>query len=290
LDLLLEAARLVTYAAALQLFGVAVFQRWLAPAGFRTALESRARPLAILAAVTLPVSMLAWLAATAGGMADGWTSTIDPRTLWLVLSATAFGKVWGPLLVLAFLLAAAAFWRRHWTALALGAAIALCGLGLVGHAAIAGGGLPGILNRLSQAVHLLSSAFWLGALLPLLICLPFFRDPAHMAEADQTLRRFSGLGHFAVALLMLSGIANSWFILGASGFDLTRPYEQLLAIKVMIAIGMVCLAIGNRYVFVPRIPNGGPGLGELAQGTVLEIVFSSAILALVSVIGTMSPG
>ncbi|HWA17804.1 MAG TPA: copper homeostasis membrane protein CopD [Devosia sp.] len=289
MDLLLEAARFVTYAAALQLFGVAVFQRWLAPGGLRTALEPRARPLAILAALVLPAAMLAWLAATAGGMGDGWSSAIDPKTLWLVLTATSFGKIWGPLLILAVLLAAIAFWRSHWTALAIGTTVALCGLGLVGHAAIASG-MAGILNRISQALHLLSSAFWLGSLLPLLICLPFFRDPAHMAEADQTLRRFSGLGHFAVALLMLSGVANSWFILGGSGFDLTRPYEQLLALKVMIAIGMVCLAIGNRYVFVPRIPNGGPGLGELAQGTIAEIVFSAAILALVSVIGTMSPG
>jgi putative copper resistance protein D len=289
LDLPLEAARLVTYAAALQLFGVAVFQRWLVPVGLRMALEPRARPLAIAAALVLPLAMLAWLAATAGGMGDGWSSATDPKTLWLVLSATAFGKIWGPLLLLAIVLAVVAFRRNHWTALAIGTAIALCGLGLVGHAAIASG-VAGILNRLSQAVHLLSSDFWLGSLLPLLICLPFFRDPAHMAEADQTLRRFSGLGHFAVALLMLSGVANSWFILGDSGFDLTRPYEQLLALKVMIAIGMVCLAIGNRYVFVPRIPNGGLGLGELAHGTIAEIVLSAAILALVSVLGTMSPG
>ena len=32
-------------------------------------------------------------------------------------------------------------------------------------------------------------------------------------EADLALRRFSGLGHAAVALALASGVANSWFVL-----------------------------------------------------------------------------
>ena len=92
MDLLLEASRFVTYAAALQLFGVAVFQGGLVRTGLRAALDPWARIIARLSAVILPLAMLGWLAATAGNMGDGWRSAVDAGTLWLVLSATSFGQ------------------------------------------------------------------------------------------------------------------------------------------------------------------------------------------------------
>jgi putative copper export protein len=52
---------------------------------------------------------------------------------------------------------------------------------------------------------------------------------------------------------------------------------------------MCVLAIVNRYVFMPRIPHGGPGARQLGHGTVAEIVPGGAILLLVSMIGMMSP-
>jgi putative copper resistance protein D len=289
LDLLLEASRFVTYAAALQLFGVAAFQFALAPANLRAALDPWAGLLCRLSALALPLGMLGWLAATAGGMGNGWASGFDGATLWLVLSATAFGHVWLPLLILAIgLCGSSLLFRANWVALTIGAALLLVGLGLVGHAAVAGG-ITGLLNRLSQAVHLITSAFWLGSLLPLLLSLPHFRDPELMGDAGTMLRRFSGLGHLAVALLLGSGVANSWFVLGAQ-LDFTQPYQQLLLVKIALAGLMVCLATINRYVFVPLIPEGGPGLRRLARGTIAEIVLSAGVLGLVSIIGTLAPG
>jgi copper resistance protein D len=290
LDLLLEVARFVTYAAALQLFGVAAFQRTLVPARLRAVLDGWARPLSRVSALIVPLGMLGWLCATAGNMGDGWASAFDLSTLWLVLSATAFGHVWAPLLLLALALGAyALLFRAGWTALMIGAALLLAGLGLVGHAATMEG-VEGVLNRISQAVHLITSAFWLGSLLPLLLSLPHFRDPALIGDANTMLRRFSGLGHAAVALLLLSGVANSWFVLGGPNIDFRQTYQQLLLAKVGLAGVMVCLAPINRYVFVPHIPNNGPGLTQLAHGTIAEIVLSAGVLALVSIIGTMAPG
>jgi copper resistance protein D len=290
LDLLLEASRFVTYAAALQLFGAAVFQSILAPEGLAEALNAWAYGIARLSVAAIIIGMLGWLMATAGTMGDGWVSALDLATLWLVLSDTTFGHVWQPLLLLAIATAGyALLFRGNWLALALAAAAMLVGLGLVGHAAM-DAGVEGLLNRTSQAVHLLSSAFWLGSLFPLLLSLRYFRDPAHMADCDTMLRRFSGLGHMAVALLLLSGVTNSWFVLGGAPLDLSAPYQQLLLFKVALAGLMVCLATINRYVFVPTIPDNGPGLRHLARGTIAEIVLSAGVLALVSVIGTMSPG
>src|SRR5690606_24662984 len=139
----------------------------IAPAGFAAALDKWARPVSRLSSVIVPLGMLGWLTATAGNLGNGWSSAFDVHTLWLVLSATAFGQVWQPLLMLAVALASYdLLFRANWTVLIVLSAALLLGLGLVGHAAILGG-LEGVLTRISQEVHLLSSAFWLASLFPL---------------------------------------------------------------------------------------------------------------------------
>ena len=52
---------------------------------------------------------------------------------------------------------------------------------------------------------------------------------------------------------------------------------------------MIVLAIVNRYVFMPAIPNGGPGLNQLRLGTIAEIVLSGGVIGLVSILGALSP-
>lgn len=287
MDTLLALGRLSTYTGALQLFGVAAFQYWLAAPGLRVALDHRARQIARVSAVLLIGGQIAWLAATAGLMADGWASAVDPATLSLVLTETAFGRSWGILMLAGLLAGIASFSTRSWRLPAYGSGLLLAGFSFVGHATI-GLGIWAIVNHLSQAIHLISASFWLGALLPLLLSLTFFLDDVLDGDAEATLRRFSGLGHFAVAALMLSGVANSWFVVEGQ-FDLTVPYQQLLLLKAALACTMCCLALINRYVFVPAIPDGGPGLRQLMQGTIAEIVIGASVVGLVSVIGTMSP-
>src|SRR5947209_1345148 len=59
-------------------------------------------------------------------------------------------------------------------------------------------GALGWLARLSHTLHLLAAGFWLGLLVPLIACLRSMTDLS--TDASVALRRFSGLGHFAVAL------------------------------------------------------------------------------------------
>jgi copper resistance protein D len=288
-DQLLAAARFVHYAATLQLFGVTVFYVVLMPAQSRPALERPLRAIAIGSAAVTLVSGVLWLLATAAGMGSGPSDAINPTVVGTVLTRTGFGQVWGPRLLLAAAALGLTFvpglvaWRS-----ALLVSVAVLGsLGLVGHAAT-GTGLILLVNETSQVLHVLSSGFWIGALLPLLFLLRLFRDDAHAPHADAALRRFSGLGHIAVALLVGTGVLNTWLILG-SRLEWGSLYVQLLGIKVAIAGGMVVLALVNRYVFMPRIPHGGPGATQLARGTVAEFVLSAAILGLVSIIGMISP-
>lgn len=288
MDATLYLARFVHYCAALQLCGVACFQALLAPPALRAALDQRSRALSLPTAILLVASALLWLLVQAAAMGDGWPDALNLPLQSAVLSSTSFGRVWSWHLAFCLLAAIAAIRPGNWPLLLLLATLVLCSLGLVGHAAIESG-TYGLLNRVSQMLHLLSSAFWLGSLVPLLFCLCEFRKPGRFVDADTALRRFSGFGHLAVAILLGTGVANTWFVLRGSGLEPSSLYQQLLGMKIVIVLVMIGLAVVNRYVFVPRIPRG-PGISELAHGTVAELAMSGALIGIVAVLGTLAPG
>lgn len=281
--------RFLHYAAALQFFGVAVFQAYLAPANLRDWLERRSRGLARLSAWALLLSGIVWLGAQSASMGEGWQDAVNPGVVGAVISATSFGQVWmWRLAILVVAVLALLPSRGGWHLHALVSMAALGSLGFIGHASM-GTGLELIAHQTSQVLHMLSSGFWVGALIPLLYCLRGFREPARADGADQALRRFSGLGHLAVALVIATGLTNTWFILRDGSLDLASTYQALLTAKIVIVLTMICLAVVNRYHFVPRIPNNGPGARQLAMGTVAEIVLTGAVLGLVGYLGTIAP-
>jgi hypothetical protein len=51
------------------------------------------------------------------------------------------------------------------------------------------------------------------------------------AAAQAALQRFSGLGHFAVAIVIATGLVNGWLLLRDTGIDVTSPYQGLLLAK-----------------------------------------------------------
>ena len=79
------------------------------------------------------------------------------------------------------------------------------------------------------------------------------------------------------------------YFFATPAIDLASLYQELLLAKVSIVGIMIVLAIVNRYVFMPAIPNGGPGLNQLRLGTIAEIVLSGGVIGLVSTLGALSP-
>ena len=63
-------------------------------------------------------------------------------------------------------------------------------------------GLPGVLQHVNHALHLLYGAMWLGGLLPVLFCMQLTREGSHPA-AIGAMMRFSRYGHVAVAGVIL---------------------------------------------------------------------------------------
>ena len=286
----LSIARFLHYSAAIQLFGTAVFETWIATPALSASLLSTSRRIAVFNAWLLFISALGWLAFETGNMGEGWADVVNPSTTWLVVTATGFGQVWIVNLALGAvaIVVAHALGPRTGAVLAIVATLCLGALAFVGHAVMETGALA-VLSEASQVVHLLSSGFWFGSLLSLVLVLRQIRDPRYAADTDVALRRFSGLGHGAVALALASGLANSWFVLRDSPLALTSTYQLLLFIKVVLVGTMCVLALVNRYVFVPAIPAGDPSAKRLRDGTVSELIVGTGVIALVSVIGLLSP-
>ena len=280
--------RFIQFASAMLMWGIGVFRFGLASADLRIWPDWPGRVWSGLVGLNV-ASTVIWLTLEAGEAGDGWVDTINPDTVWALLGETAFGHVWLMRLALAAAMIGALVMNRP-VMLSVLAAGNLASLALVGHAAMHEGWI-GLVQRANQMVHLLAAGFWIGGLPALLSCLAALARPNQRQQAARALARFSGYGHLAVALVLLSGVVNVGLILGVGLPDLSSPYQRWLAAKIGLVALMVAIALCNRYVFVPRMSrgNGRAAVRAIALATVAEIVLGAAVLAMVSAFATFDP-
>jgi putative copper resistance protein D len=151
-------------------------------------------------------------------------------------------------------------------------------------------GTIGWVHRCSDAVHVLCAGAWLGSLIPFFWLLRAVRDPASRVEAGAALRTFSNRGHVAVAGVLLSGLMNTWLVLGHWPVHWTSPYQALLAMKIAATAVMVALAISNRYHWVPAMKSDAAlATRAIYRRTVTGLVLGVACLTLVSLFGLLEP-
>ncbi len=276
--------RFLHFSLALTLFGVALFRAVLRRQEPRVLAELD-RPLLRCqragAAVAL-LAGLAWLGLVAASMASDWSAAVDAPTLRLVLGHTFFGKVWawhllanlGLLLTLCLPLAADNPLR-----LLLAGAL-LASLAPVGHGAMLDG-WAGLGLMLNQGLHLLCAGAWLGGLLLLAALLYRAPDATH----GEALRRFSGVGYLLVGGVMASGLANVWALVGQWPDPRHSVFGLVLTFKLLLVAGMLGLALLNRLALAFRERR----LLALRRSVLLEWLCGLAAVALVSLLGTLSP-
>lgn len=234
------------------------------------------------------LSAILLLCAQAGMMGSGWSDAINPQ-IWLAVLGTRFGSVWLWQILLGVVATAALLLkpRTLQPLLLILAAAQLILLAGVGHAAMREGFVGG-LQRMNHAVHLLSAGWWVGGLLPLLMCMRMAKKPRWRKEAITAMMRFSRYGHMAVSAVLLSGIINSLMILGWS-LPLESSYVRLLGVKVVFVAVMVIIALYNRYFLVPRFNRSPTAIKQFIQFTWLEVMLSVSVLLTVSVFATWEP-
>lgn len=239
----------------------------------------------------------------AAGMLGAPLADVDAETLKMVLSGTSVGTAWVTRMVALILAAATAFLIGH-----VRGALPVCGSALAvavatlawsGHGAI-NEGSAGWLHLATDIAHLLAAAVWIGTLFALVLlaaCRAERADAAHLELTHAALRGFATTGTIIVAVIVATGLANTWLVVGPAAFP-TLPftlYGQLLLAKVALFIVMLALAAANRFRLTPALSvaiadgDHGRAMTALRRSLAVETGCAVAILALVAWLGTLEP-
>jgi mono/diheme cytochrome c family protein len=159
------------------------------------------------------------------------------------------------------------------------AAIVLAGgaLGLqsaLGHAG-AMAGVAGDRLLLAETLHLWAAGAWLGALVPLLVCL------ATMPPDDAALmaRRFFPLGLTAVSVIAATSLVQGVYLMGSVAALVGTAYGRVALLKLLLFLSLLVLAALNRFVF-----SAGPGVSlrrsiRCEAGLGIVVVLAAGLLA-----------
>lgn len=234
------------------------------------------------------VSAWAVLLMMAAGMGGNLNAAIDPQVLSTAVSDTVFGRVWMVHILLAIALLAVMVRPRpaRDRLMLVLSGLFLASIALTGHSALPGGG-AGILHRLADAAHLLAAGWWIGGLLALAMAARRLG-----ARAGSVLHRFSGVGYGAVAAIVLTGLFKSAILVATLKAAVSTPYGLTLLLKVALFLGMVALALSNRFWITPGLDRGGDRgawLKRLQRQVGAEFALGLGVMAVVGALGAISP-
>jgi putative copper resistance protein D len=282
---LLVIARGLFVACALSGFGAALFATTLMAPVIEGPIERRVRSVMRLSLATaLPIG-LAWLALEARSMAGARTLAETVAAIPEVLFHTSFGYVLASQgFAIAGALAAMAILR--WPSLL---ALGLAGLAVLleaGHShgfAMADNAL-----LLSQALHLLASGAWLGALIPLLIVV---RDTS-LATAALAARRFATLGSISVAVLVTTALYQGLVLSGGLRGLTGTAYGGVLLTKAAIFALLLAFAAVNRWRLTPALdgPDAETARRALVSSIAAETALGLLVVLAASALSSLEPG
>ncbi len=301
------AVRAIHFAATAATAGVLVFRAVVAGPALhcqrdaRALIESQIRRLAWIGLIVAMASGIAWVVLLTMSLSgEGCGEAIMSGALRDVLPLTQFGIVAQVRLALAITLgvclALDRFAPARW--LALGAALCLiASIAWTGHAASTPHEL-GYVHLAADALHLYAASAWIGGLLPLALLLRIgerYHASAWAALELKAIRRFSSLGIASVAALIVSGIVNTWILVGSFRALVLADYGWLLMIKLAVFAVMLGFAAVNRFRLTPELalaPGSeahGAALSSIRRNTQIEIALGLVVFAIVGVLGTLHP-
>jgi copper resistance protein D len=294
-DELIVAARTVHFVAVALLFGAPLFRLVVAPDGpQRDAAGGRAIELA--AGIAALLSGLGWFAGVAASMAGSWSDAVAPDILQAVTFDTRFGHLWiARLILLIAMLAVQALAgpsRSRDGTLAILAAGFTASLFGVGHGMTGAGHGPVVarIHMTADVVHLLCAATWIGGLFCLGQLLHLVTNGQETpATAGPALLRFSHIGYWAVALLLITGCVNALVMVPRPGSLIDSDYGRVLLVKIALALVMVAIAVANRVLLAPKAIAGPTGIRALWCSVLVEQGVGLLVLAAVARLGTIHP-
>jgi putative copper resistance protein D len=211
--------------------------------------------------------------------------------VWTVATETRFGQVWSARLGLAVLLALSLPPRPRWSFIPLIlAAGLLIAPAWTGHAG-ATPGAAGQFHLVADVLHVLAAGAWIGSLPPLAMLLAAARrakEPGWTDVVATAIRRFSLLGMASVAMLLATGLVNTWYEVGSFANLVATAYGRLIVLKLGLFAAMVAIAAVNRFHLTPRLAAVG-AVRQLQRNSLAEAILGFAAVLVVGFLGTMAP-
>lgn len=242
---------------------------------------------------------IVWLLARTAVFENRPHAALEPRAVWHAVLDTWPGLVWltrhGVLVVLgAFLLPRLELGAtRDWIA-ARAEALLLAALAVVlvtasSHAAAASPTAPGAVA--ADAVHLLATGLWIGALVPLALLLRVAsRDAGADARPHAVLaaRRFSRAALIVMMLLVASGLMNALVQVESVAGLAGTTHGRLLLGKLALLVPILALAAVNRRRVLPALA-APDAMRRLAAFVGVEAALALAVLALAMAMTLATP-
>jgi putative copper export protein len=308
-------ARAVHFASCLLILGVWIFDRFMAAPVARQGRLSVAdywdpivRRLVLLALPAALVSGIAWFVLVAidiSGLAPVpamqavWSHTDFIGPLWKVRTlfwcASGFTAVPALFLNGQSTLRSALVWIALFSSAGLAVSLAWTGHGH-GEA-----GIQGQWHLCADALHLLVVGFWPIGLVPFCILFSQLRrmpdEEKWLALAHLT-NRFSLASLASAILLALTGLANSWFLVGSVSNLFSTTYGRVLIAKVVGFFLMVILGAVNLIYLKPNLLTDSVATtgqkpqsvaARLQFNVMMELVLMLAVLVLVAILGILPP-
>jgi len=294
--------RLALYVVLAALFGLSAFSLYGLQADEREdalALRPWLVGSAVVGLFLSVTSLLLMVSAMAG--APLWP--VDREAVNALLGGSSIGTAWlarmGALAV-AGGAALVARGRAPWLVLTvIASAVSVATLAWTGHGAM-DEGRAGWVHLIADVLHLVAAGVWVGALLGLLLLLarPASRvDTQHLRLTHRALHGFGAVGTAVVATIVITGLINSWLLVGPSNVLAlgTTLYGQLLLAKLALFAAMLGLASLNRFRLTPAFEQSiaaaehGRALAALRASLAVETGCVLLILGLVAWLGTLAP-
>jgi copper resistance protein D len=301
-------SRAVHFGACLLFFGIFAFDRFTVAALASRQSEmgdhwkTRLRLFSLILLPLIFVSGFIWFVLIAMAM-----SGEPPRMeiMKIVWTQTQFGTVWKVRLIL-LLMAAVVVGLSYFLksqkslekfAVWLQAALSGC---LLGSLAWAGHGQESSPWHLfADILHLLGAGFWPAGLLPLFLFLQKSRKAGNQAGwlyMAALVRRFSAISLAAVSLLAVTGLVNSWFLVGSIPNLFGQPYGRWLLAKIIFFCAALAIASVNLLRLKPRLAvetsqpeKVAATVAQLQTNVQIELLLGLAIVFVVAILGILPP-
>ena len=262
-------------------------------------IERRLFRLAFWSLIAALLSALLWFWLEVASMSELSLKNALSTPAWrAVLFETQFGRVWQlrlGLIAAAFVLVASALAqvkarRALVVVLWLVSVVLLISLTWISHAAAATVHPFGVLGDM---LHLCAAGLWIGGLVPLTIFLARVRASFSSGETVvRVVHRFSTLSLCCVSVLVVSGISNSWLLVGSIHALFTTPYGRLLLVKLTLFAILIGIGARNRFLIKAKplkAPAGRNVLSQLRRNVICEAWLGSAVVAIVACLGVTPP-